>query len=295
MSPAQYRAVPRNPQPVLARRRDHHRAQDREPGDEVRERLPQPAGARRVVRVAASTLRRAQPDRSQAAGDDGQPGERQPERDVLAGGDHRDRGAQRGGREDRVLESAEREDSRHRAVAVLAGAAQRPVVDREAAVRSRRGEDAEAADDRLDRVAEAQLRAVVDLGRVAHREHVAGVGDRLAEEAEHEPGGVEVPRRPVEPVRARDVGEPGDRREREHRRDEQHEQRAALEPAERAPKRTLARRGGGLRHAGTLAAPAQPHSQAAGVGFEPTGALSGASGFQDRPIRPLWHPAVVLS
>src|SRR5919198_6537047 len=31
----------------------------------------------------------------------------------------------------------------------------------------------------------------------------------------------------------------------------------------------------------------------AGVGFEPTGALSGASGFQDRPIRPLWHPALL--
>jgi TM2 domain-containing membrane protein YozV len=29
------------------------------------------------------------------------------------------------------------------------------------------------------------------------------------------------------------------------------------------------------------------------VGFEPTGALSGASGFQDRSIRPLWHPAVL--
>src|SRR6266576_3427871 len=29
----------------------------------------------------------------------------------------------------------------------------------------------------------------------------------------------------------------------------------------------------------------------AGVGFEPTGALSSTSGFQDRPIRPLWHPA----
>ena len=32
-------------------------------------------------------------------------------------------------------------------------------------------------------------------------------------------------------------------------------------------------------------------NQAAGVGFEPTGDLSAASGFQDRPIRPLWHPA----
>ena len=32
-------------------------------------------------------------------------------------------------------------------------------------------------------------------------------------------------------------------------------------------------------------------AQAAGVGFEPTGAFLGASGFQDRPIRPLWHPA----
>jgi hypothetical protein len=29
------------------------------------------------------------------------------------------------------------------------------------------------------------------------------------------------------------------------------------------------------------------------VGFEPTGDLSAASGFQDRPVRPLRHPAVV--
>src|SRR3954447_17888536 len=29
----------------------------------------------------------------------------------------------------------------------------------------------------------------------------------------------------------------------------------------------------------------------AGVGFEPTGDLSAASGFQDRPVRPLRHPA----
>ncbi len=34
-----------------------------------------------------------------------------------------------------------------------------------------------------------------------------------------------------------------------------------------------------------------PPTQAAGVGFEPTGRLSAPSGFQDRPIRPLWHPA----
>jgi hypothetical protein len=32
-------------------------------------------------------------------------------------------------------------------------------------------------------------------------------------------------------------------------------------------------------------------NQAAGVGFEPTGDLSAASGFQDRPVRPLRHPA----
>jgi hypothetical protein len=31
--------------------------------------------------------------------------------------------------------------------------------------------------------------------------------------------------------------------------------------------------------------------QAAGVGFEPTGDLSAACGFQDRPVRPLRHPA----
>src|SRR5262245_43295677 len=34
-------------------------------------------------------------------------------------------------------------------------------------------------------------------------------------------------------------------------------------------------------------------NEAAGVGFEPTGDLSAASGFQDRPVRPLRHPAVV--
>ena len=31
--------------------------------------------------------------------------------------------------------------------------------------------------------------------------------------------------------------------------------------------------------------------QAAGVGFEPTGRLAATSGFQDRPVRPLRHPA----
>src|SRR5439155_20600536 len=32
--------------------------------------------------------------------------------------------------------------------------------------------------------------------------------------------------------------------------------------------------------------------QAAGVGFEPTDRLATVSGFQDRPVRPLRHPAV---
>src|SRR5688500_11286901 len=31
--------------------------------------------------------------------------------------------------------------------------------------------------------------------------------------------------------------------------------------------------------------------KAAGVGFEPTGRLAAANGFQDRPVRPLRHPA----
>jgi hypothetical protein len=34
-----------------------------------------------------------------------------------------------------------------------------------------------------------------------------------------------------------------------------------------------------------------PPTQAAGVGFEPTARFWPGSGFQDRPIRPLWHPA----
>jgi hypothetical protein len=36
---------------------------------------------------------------------------------------------------------------------------------------------------------------------------------------------------------------------------------------------------------------ANPVRRAAGVGFEPTGRLAAANGFQDRPVRPLRHPA----
>jgi hypothetical protein len=35
--------------------------------------------------------------------------------------------------------------------------------------------------------------------------------------------------------------------------------------------------------------------QAAGVGFEPTVPREGHSGFQDRPVRPLRHPAVATA
>src|SRR5206468_7852886 len=96
--------------------------------------------------------------RSEGARNHGEPRQRQAEGDVLAGDEDRDRRAQRRGREHRVLERPEREDARDGALAVLACCPQRPVVDGEAAARPRRGEDAEAADDRADRGAEAELR-----------------------------------------------------------------------------------------------------------------------------------------
>ena len=36
----------------------------------------------------------------------------------------------------------------------------------------------------------------------------------------------------------------------------------------------------------------KPETRAAGVGFEPTDRLATVNGFQDRPVRPLRHPAV---
>src|SRR5207302_1205330 len=56
----------------------------------------------------------------------------------------------------------------------------------------------------------------------------------------------------------------------------------------------LANRGARLRarlSAVTSSATRNPASRAAGVGFEPTSDLSAANGFQDRPVRPLRHPA----
>ena len=93
-----------------------------------------------------------------------------------------------------------------------------------------------------------------------------------------------VPGGPVEPLCPRKIRKQDDRSESEHCRDDEDEQRALSDPVQHASQPPYARPSG-LRHARTLAA------GAAGVGFEPTGDLSAASGFQDRPIRPLWHPA----
>ena len=93
-----------------------------------------------------------------------------------------------------------------------------------------------------------------------------------------------VPSGPVEPLCPRKIRKQDDRSESEHCRDDEDEQRALSDPVQHASQPPYARPSG-LRHARTLAA------GAAGVGFEPTGDLSAASGFQDRPIRPLWHPA----
>src|SRR5207249_5015161 len=123
---------------------------------------------------------------------------------------------------DGVLERAERQHARDRAVPVLSRVPESPVVDGKAATRPRRGEDAEAAHDRLDRVAEAELGTVVDLRRVADGEHIARVGHQLAAEAEHEPNRMDVTRSAVEPLRAREVRETGDRSQREQSRQDEY-------------------------------------------------------------------------
>ena len=133
---------------------------------------------------------------------------------MLTAHDQRDRRAQRRRGEHGVLERAKREHSRNRTVAVLAGAPKRPVVDCEAAARSRRREHAETPDYRADGIADGQLRPLVDLGCVAHGQHVAEVRHELAAEAEHEPGRVEVVSRAGDPPRAGEIGQPGDRAER---------------------------------------------------------------------------------
>ena len=101
-------------------------------------------------------------------------------------------------------------------------------------------------------MAEAELRTAVDLRRVADCEHVAGIRHELAPEAEHEPDGMKMPRGPVDSLRAGEVGEAGDRPEREQGRHDEHQDGTPLHPAERPPKEIQAR-SGRLRHAPTLA------------------------------------------
>src|SRR6266480_4734480 len=94
--------------------------------------------------------------------------------------------------------------------------------------------------------------------------------------------------RPVEALATREIGKTGYCAESQRRGHEQDEKRAPLDPAESPPERSAASRSGRLRHGRTLAGfpdrGGAGKAPAAGVGFEPTGALSGASGFQDRSI-----------
>ena len=149
------------------------------------------ADAAAVARVGETLgpFRRADPERSEEARDDGEPRVGHRVLDVAAGPEEEhDRADQRRRGEHGVLERAEREHARDRVLATEARAAERPVVDGEAAGRVRRGEDAEAGDDGPHREAKREERAAVDAGDVAHGEHVAEIGDDLAAEADGEPG-----------------------------------------------------------------------------------------------------------
>src|SRR5207253_6390892 len=115
-----------------------------------------------------------------------------------------------------------------RAVAVLPGAAQDPVVDREAAARPRGGEDAEARDDALRRGRGAELRAAVHPGRVPDGQDVAEVRDHLAGEAGGEPDRVEPAELVADAVVAGEVAEPERGRDGERRRAEDDRDRPPL-------------------------------------------------------------------
>ena len=70
--------------------------------------------------------------------------------------------------------------------------------------------------------------------------------------------------------------------------------RAPLEPSERLGLTISGSVGATryIREGETLIAATAARSSAAGVGFEPTERLTTLNGFQDRPVRPLRHPAV---
>ena len=196
----------------------------------MREPLADRAAVPGRVRIAARPLRRADPERSEEARDDRQPGVRHRVLHVAAGAEEEDdRADHRGRGQHRILERAERKDARDRLAAAQPRAAERPVVDREPAGGVRRGEDAEACDDRAHRKPEREQRAVVDAGDVAHREHVAQIGNNLAAEADGEPRRHDVLHRVVERAVAGHVGEPHRRGKGERSRDQQDQEVVALE------------------------------------------------------------------
>ena len=115
-------------------------------------------------------------------------------------------------------------------------------------VRSARGRSLSAPDHRLRR-RQLQLRRAHRRQLVRGQQGGARVGEQLAAEAEHSQAGWRC--RAARSIRSRagDLGEARDRAEREHRRDDEHEQRAALEPVAPAAKRPWPWR---RRHARTL-------------------------------------------
>lgn len=147
-----------------------------------------------------------------------------------------DRADERRGGEDGVLERSEREHPRDRVLSAKAGAAERPVVDREAARRVRGREDAEAGDDRAHRQSQREHRPAVNAGDGAHGEHVPEIGRHLAGEADREPDRHDVLDRVYQPAIARHVGETDRRRRCERSGADQDEDVAPLE-AERGPDR----------------------------------------------------------
>ncbi len=130
-----------------------------------------------------------QPQGDAEAGHDGEPG--QGEGGVAVASVRRcvdpHGGAQGGRREHGVLEHAESDHARHRLLPARAGAAQRAIVELEAALHRAREVGAEARGHDADRLAEREARAAVHPCDALQRKCVGDVGGGLRREADRKP------------------------------------------------------------------------------------------------------------
>ena len=202
------------------------------------------------IREPLGPFRRADPERSQEAGDDGQPriGHRVAHMAARAEQDH---AAQINAAGASTAYSSTPSASTRATASRLAQsrAPERPVVDGESAGGVRGGEDAEAGDDGAHRQPQREQRPPVDAGDVPDGEDVAEVGDDLAAEADGEPGSGPRPER-----RRRDACSP---------------------PCRRAPSpprsRTRPRRAGSGSSSARTRAPPRVGASCAGSSSVPTG------------------------